>query len=511
MLWYLTLGVAVAVALILALSASSRRIVGFALAVTRTALLWLGDQVGLWRLWCALTRRRYRALTGPYLARRLCEDMGTTFIKFGQIVASSAGIFPDRYVAEFQKCLDRVRPFGFDEVMAIVAEELGQETLDELGEIEPEPLASASIAQVHNARLGDGKAVVIKVQRPGIEARIATDVGIMRFTARVATRLIPQAQFANPVGIVDDFAATLVEELDFRQEAHNLERFNAIMAEVGESRVRAPVPQWAYSSRRVLVMERFFGVRVDNVAAIQSRAVDAEALLITGMRAWFKCVVHHGFFHGDVHAGNLMLLDDDGIGFLDFGIVGRLDDEERRLVTDYMIAFATGDYRQLAALIALMGGASGRDAEGAGAGGAGAIDMDAFIADLERTAAPLRTMSFGDIQYSRILPEIQRVASRYHLVMPRAFVLITKQLLYFDRYAKLLAPKLNVFTDPRLIMAMMSEIQRARAGFDRQAPEASEAAEATAAAEVAPAPERSSSESPSGSDSAPDGKDSTPR
>ena len=167
-------------------------------------------------------------------------------------------------------------------------------------------------------------------------------------------------------------------------------------------------------------------------------------------------MVFYGFFHGDVHAGNLMLLDDGDIGFLDFGIVGRFTDEQRWLVTDYIIAFASGDYKKLAQVIADMDGVPAD------------LDMDRFIADLEQTYAPLRTLAFGDINYADFLPEIQRTASRHRMRMPREFVLISKQMLYFDRYAKLLAPELNIFTDPRLLMSLMMDIQKARAEYHNE-------------------------------------------
>lgn len=346
MIFYLLLGIALLLSSISLLLPTWRRIWVFYLTAAKYLLWWLLEVLGLRRLWMACTGRPYVPLSRPMMMRRFCEDMGPTFIKFGQIVASSAGMFPERYVQEFQKCLDRVRPFAFAEVERILVEELGPERAAALVALDPVHLASASIAQVHTARLTDGSDVVVKVQRPGIGARTEADVRIMRAIARLVAWLVPDAELANPVAIVDDFALTLREELDFRQEAANLDRFNEIMSELGQTRVRAPVPCWRFTTRRVLVMERFFGTRVDQASEILARGIDAEDALITGMRAWFQCVVFHGFFHGDVHAGNLLLLDGGDIGFLDLGIVGRFDDLQRRLVTEYVIAFAMGDYRK---------------------------------------------------------------------------------------------------------------------------------------------------------------------
>lgn len=449
MQWFL---ISIAVVVVLtALHPITRRMWVFGLTAFKYVAIWLAHVVRLRHLWLKVAGRPVTPVNRPVLMRRFCEDMGPTFIKFGQIVASSSGMFPDRYVAEFQKCLDRVRPLDYSTVEAVIAAELGAERSAELEELEVIPLASASIAQVHAARLADGTNVVIKVQRPGIDKLVDADMKIMRAMAVVAAKFLKDAELANPVGIVEDFAATLREELDFRKEAENLERFNQIMGELGHQRIRAPVPQWGLTTARVLVMERFYGTRVDRAEEIAERGVNAEEALVQGLRAWFQCVVFYGFFHGDVHAGNLMLLDNEDLGFLDFGIVGRFDDRQRLLVTDYLVAFSTGDFRKLAEVIVEMGGVPDT------------LELESFAADLKETYAPMLKLSFAEINYADFLPGIQRVATRHRLKMPKEFVLITKQMLYFDRYAKLLAPTLNVFTDPRLLMSMMMDIQKARA------------------------------------------------
>jgi predicted unusual protein kinase regulating ubiquinone biosynthesis (AarF/ABC1/UbiB family) len=450
---YVLLGAAAAILLSIVLP-TPRRLWVFGLFATKHVLLWFFDQIGIRGLVLRMrgkTREQIKPYTRPIMARRLAEDLGPTFIKFGQIVASSAGMFPKPYVDEFKKCLDRVRPFTFAEVQQILREDLG-ERASRLRHIDEKPLASASIAQVHTAELDDGTKVVVKVQRPGIPGRIHADMRVMRGVARVAQRYVKDAELANPVGIVEDFAETLIEELDFRKEAANCERFNEIMAELGHKDVRAPRPYNELTTARVLVMERFYGNRVDDVEGVNARGVDAEGRLVAGVRAWFQCVLLYGFFHGDVHAGNLMLLDNLDLGFLDFGIVGRFDKQQRNMVTDYIIAFATGDYRGLAKVITDMGGVNvAKDR-----------DLTAFAKDLEEAYSPLLKKSFGDINYIEMLPQINRVATKHRMRMPKEFVLITKQLLYFDRYAKLLAPKLNIFTDPRLIMSLQADIMRVR-------------------------------------------------
>jgi predicted unusual protein kinase regulating ubiquinone biosynthesis (AarF/ABC1/UbiB family) len=447
---YVLTGAVLALLTLSLLMPTTRRLWVFTLVLLKHLWLKLGDLVGVRRLVLALQGRAYRPYTNPVMARRMAEDLGPTFIKFGQIVASSSGMFPKPFVAEFQKCLDRVRPFSFAEVQEILAEDLGDKA-PRLKAIDPKPLASASIAQVHTAELDDGSKVVIKVQRPGIPKRVRADMRILRGVAGIAQRVVRDAELANPVAIVDDFAATLQEELDFRKEAANCERFNEIMSELGHKDVRAPRPNWDLTTARVLVMERFYGTRVDDKAGIDARGVDAEGHLIKGMRAWFQCVLLHGFFHGDVHAGNLMLLENQDLGFLDFGIVGRFNHRQREMVTEYIVAFATGNYKGLAKIIVEMGGVHEN------------IDLAGFTKDLEAAYSPLLKLSFGEVNYAEMLPQIQRVASKHRMRLPKEFVLITKQLLYFDRYAKLLAPKLNLFTDPRLIMSLQQDVMKARA------------------------------------------------
>jgi predicted unusual protein kinase regulating ubiquinone biosynthesis (AarF/ABC1/UbiB family) len=450
--WYSLLAV-VGVLFVLSVSLPvPRRVWALTLYTAKYFWLWVFDVTRLRKLF--VPKDKYQRLTRPVLFRMWCEDMGPTFIKFGQIIASSAGMFPDAYVKEFQKVLDRVKPFPFADVQRTLNEELGAEKAAHLIDIEPKQLASASIAQVHTAKLRDGTPVVIKVQRPGIIGRCMADMKLMRMLAAFVQRFRKNADLANPVGVVDDFTKTLTEELDFRKESENLDRFNEIMRELGYKHIHAPVPHHEYTTRKVLVMTKFVGLRVDRFEEIKAKGIDGEQKLVDGLRAWFQCVVFYGFFHGDVHAGNLMLLEDDTIGFLDFGIVGRFDDKARYLVTDYMIAFASGNYKRLAEIIIEMAGAPPN------------LDIDGFVKDLGDTYRPLLTLSFGEVNYAEFLPGIQRTATRHRMKMPNEFILITKQLLYFDRYAKSLAPKLNVFTDPRLVLGMMQDIQKARMQAD---------------------------------------------
>jgi aarF domain-containing kinase len=401
-------------------------------------------------VWARIQKRRDVA---PIVVREAFEQLGPTYVKLGQLVASSEGLFPERYCAEFQKCLDRVPPFPFHEVEKTLREELGRDPAEVFSDIDPKALASASIAQVHAARLKDGSDVVIKVQRPRIAKIVAADLRILRGVAHVIAAL-PHGDLANPVDIVADFGDNLAEELDFVREAANMDEFNRIMKEHDQAEVAAPRVMHDLTSKRVLVMERFYGHRVDDVEAFRAAAVDGEAKLLVGMRAWFQSMIFHGFFHGDVHAGNLMALRDGRIGFLDFGIVGRFSQERRSQVTEYLMSFSTGDFDKLANVMIAMGTVDGNT-----------VNREALAKDLSIAYEPLLRSTLDSVKYADMIPAIMRVSVKHQMRLPRDFVLITKQMLYFDRYAKVLAPKLNIFRDPRVITALATDAMMAGLSF----------------------------------------------
>lgn len=431
------------------------RIIGRAVLITVLLwwmfFVWLSARLGLCWVWAKVTGQKYRRPRNEALVRRMFEILGPTFVKLGQVVASSPGLFPKRYSDEFQKCLDRVPPFPVAQVRQLIADELGasEETL--FGSFEAEPLGSASIAQVHGAVLTDGTRVVVKCQRPGIEPKVDADVWWMKRGAWVCEKLFKGARLANVSGVIEDFERTIHEEIDFCREAENLREFNAIMAEHSIKDVMAPTPVEGMVTKRVLVMERFEGLKADDGVGIAASDLDAHEFLRKGLRAWLLTVALHGFFHGDAHAGNLMLMPNAGpdgsaaVGFIDFGIIGRFSDTQRQQVMQYVLAFSAQDYAALADIMALMGSVEIPE-----------DDRERFVADLARVYAPLVEKSIGDIKYEEILPEVTQIAFKWGIRLPSEFLLILKQLLFFDRYAKITAPELNVFSDFYLVDFMFT-------------------------------------------------------
>ena len=410
----------------------------------------------------AVMARRYlgrrlrgdQQLAGPVELRELFVRLGPTYIKFGQLIASSNGLFPERYVREFQKCLDRVPPEPWDVVQKTLTAALGQPPEQVFTTLSTEPLASASIAQVYAVTLceqGVTLDLVVKVQRQHLPERVAADVAMLAFCADVLA-LLPGVRAMNPQAVVAQFQRNIAEELDFLGEAARMEEWNQIMTELGRPDVVAPKPLARLCRRDVLTMERLHGVRVDDLEGLGRLGItreQTETRLIDGMHAWFSAMLRYGFFHGDVHAGNLMVLRDGRLGFLDFGIIGRLDKARRQQIASYLLAFATQDFAQLARTMAAMGAVDRKVDE---------AEWAAFAQDLKVAFQPFLRGSLGGIDYSEVITNLLKVAQRHGAHMPSEFVLITRQLLYFDRYAKLLAPSLNLFADPRLLMTVGAEV-----------------------------------------------------
>jgi predicted unusual protein kinase regulating ubiquinone biosynthesis (AarF/ABC1/UbiB family) len=418
--------------------------------------LWIVQVTGLRRLyyWLFFRKQPYQKLTLPIILRMVFEELGPTYIKLGQMIASSPGLFPKRYAEEFQKCLDRVAPFPTELAYQIIEEELGKSPKELFASIEEVPIAAASIAQVHGAVLHTGEDVVIKIQRPHLRPRILADMKIMGTGARVMEKTVRRVELANPVAIIEDFRTTLLEEIDFRKEAANIDEFNRFFQEVGENHLVAPKVYWELTSERVLTMERFYGLKADDLAEIKRLNLDTEKYLRIGIRGWMMTMILDGFFHGDVHAGNLMYLPDrNQIGFIDFGIIGRFTLEKRMQVLRYILSFTARDFRSLADLMVEMGAAPPD------------VDREAFARDMDATFAPVLEMNLADIKYDDLLPSVMRGALKYNVRLPREFILILKQLLYFERYSKLTAPNLNVFTDLYLIDFLFSPLA-ARYGID---------------------------------------------
>lgn len=396
-------------------------------------------------------------MTGPTALRLAFERLGPIYIKLGQLIASGEALFPEAYSEEFRRLLDRVPAFSRDDVERTVQADLGHPIAALFSRFEDTPIAAASIAQVHAAALPDGRAVVVKVQRPGLAQLAAADLRILRGFAWLVMRVSAIARGSNVGAFVDDFEANLREELDFRHEAAAMREFNEVMGVFGNDRTRAPEVHGALSSARVLTMERFEGWRIDDVPGVRASGYDAVETLLHGIRSWFQTLILRGFFHGDVHAGNFMLLRDGRVGFLDFGIVGRFGEDHQRGVIEYVLGFQQRDFGRVAdAMVQMKTSPDGRP-----------IDRDKLVRDLEEAFAPFMPPLEGDSGstpragsggLSDFVPGLIRTGQMHGLRLPRELVLVTKQLVYLDRYSRAYGgEQMNVLTDTRLTNTIVQD------------------------------------------------------
>ncbi len=411
----------------------------------------------VWQLGRALLPWFIRKRRGRYasqeasrsdVSRRLrtaAEILGPTYIKLGQIISSGDGLFPAELVSEFKLCRDQVAPESWPDVRLTVETDLGARIEDIFSFFDTTPIAAASIAQVHAATLRTGEDVVVKVQRPSVSTLVRKDLRVMAWLAPHLVGRIPIAALANPPALVELFAETIVEELDFRIEAANMLDMAAVLKNLKQDRFVVPRPHPKLVTRRVLVMERVSGFNFDDVAGMQGAGIDTEAVIRAGMIAFMEGAMIEGLFHGDLHGGNMLVLADGRTALLDFGIVGRLSNERRLAFLRMMVGATTNDVRgQVAALRDL--GALPRD-----------TDLDAVIRDL-RLDQP--TIDPTSLSGEELVKEVQRVVKAllgYGARLPKELMLYVKNMVFLDGAIARLAPDLDILAEIASISMLFAE------------------------------------------------------
>ena len=412
-------------------------------------VIWrLGTAVGGWWVRKRLGRFSTDEASKTALSRRLrlaIEQLGATYIKLAQIISSGEGLFPAELVNEFKRCRDRVPADNFEVVRQTIESDLGCRLEDVFAHVEPVALAAASIAQVHCARLLDGTEVVVKVQRPEVARLVRTDLKIMSWLAPHLVGRIPVAALANPPALVELFAETIVEELDFRMEAANMVDVGRVLHDLGQDGYVVPRPHPELVGRRTLVMERMDGFNFDDVDGMHAAGIDTESVIRTGMVAFMEGALIHGIFHGDLHGGNLMVLPDGRTALLDFGITARLDDDRRRAFLRMMITATTNDLTgQMAALRDL--GALPQD-----------TDLAAVIHDLRLDQEPIDPTTLTG---EEMVAEVQRLVKAllgYGARMPKELMLYVKNMVFLDGAIARLAPDLDLLAEVAAISMLFAQ------------------------------------------------------
>lgn len=379
--------------------------------------------------------------------------LGPTYVKLGQIIASSAGMFPEPLPTAARRCLDEVPPFGPDAVKRMITEDLGCPPKQVFKEFDEEPLSAASIGQVHACVLPDGREAVVKLQRPGIRERMTTDLRIMFRLARrfEATRW---GSHSGAMNIVRDLHAVTFAELNPAVEAWHQSRFRENIGAFGDNKwITAPEVYWEYCGPRMICMERVSGIPMDRFDLMRERGIDGQLVLRRGAKVWAEAVMVHGPFHGDMHAGNVWVLDDGRGCYLDFGIMGELGPQWKHLVRDlfYTCMFDL-DFTRVAAAYRRVGVFP-----------ADAATDEELGAVLAGILVPMLEGGMGSLNLGDLINQSLELMKTYNGRSPQELVLIAKQLLYIERYTKGLAADYQLIQDPFLVKNIFPAEAKAKA------------------------------------------------
>jgi ubiquinone biosynthesis protein len=388
--------------------------------------------------------------------RLALEDLGPTFVKFGQIMSTRTELLPPEMICELKKLQDHAKPIPFSEIRAMLKENCPDLDLW-FREIEETPVASASIGQVHRAYLTDGTPVAIKVQRPGIDEIIETDIGILQSMAERIEVVFPETRLYNPTGMVDDFAHQIVKELDFTRDGRNADRMARNFKDMPG--IHFPKIYWEFTSPKVLVMEFIDGVRIDDPEAIMELGLDPHEIGVRGFHAYLKMIFEDGFFHGDPHPGNLLVTKEGDIVFLDFGIVGILRPEKRQNFINLLFALVNDDIELML-----------RSLEGFG------------IVIAEENREPLRDDLYimmhdfgggaddvGQLNFHLVVTELTDSMRRYQLKVPMNLMLLLKVFMMVLDIGVRLDPKFNFGKETTPYLTKLADTNTLSAAYIKRA------------------------------------------
>jgi len=369
-------------------------------------------------------------LTLPERIRLTFEELGPTFVKLGQLLSTRPDLIPEEYAEEFKKLQDHVPPVPFDMVKRVIESEFGRPLPEIFKTFNDHPLAAASIAQVHEASLPDGTEVVVKVQRPGIDKLIDTDVSILFVIAGLFEKYIEEVRVFNPTGIVEEFFKTLKKELDFIVEAGNMTRIRKNF----EDRPHVIIPKVfrEVSTAKVLTLEKLHGIRLSDHATLEKSNIDIRQLTHQGVQAFYKMVLVDGIFHGDLHAGNIFILEDGKIGLVDFGIVGRLNQKVRDALGNMFLALVSEDFDALVYEYLEIGIPSGK------------IDVDHFAKQVRELVEPYFGLPLKDVNVGRMLLDLTILASQHGLRMSQDLMLVCKAIVTIEGMGRSIDPDFDI-------------------------------------------------------------------
>ncbi len=375
--------------------------------------------------------------------RKAMEGLGGTFIKLGQLLSIRPDLVPEEYCEEFAKLQDSVKPFPYNQVKEVIEREFKRPIHKIFAHFEKEPIAAASVGQVHIAKLRSGETVAVKVQRPKIDELFESDIDILYYFANLAEKHIPELKDYNPVAIVNEFENYTKKELDYNIEAKNIDIFYKNFHD--SKSIKIPKVFWDYTGKKVLTMEYIEGTRIDKFKATKE---EKNRILETLLNSFIKQILKDGFFHGDPHPGNIFILNNHRIAFLDFGIVGQLDDALKRKFEDTLIAIISGSRRDIAKQLIELGIV---DHE---------VDIEEFEEDLSKYLRDYYDVSLKNIDLGNFLSSVLILGKKYKMKIPEDYVLLAKSLGTLEGFARGYHPDFNFV---RVYKPAVEEIVKERA------------------------------------------------
>jgi ubiquinone biosynthesis protein len=394
-------------------------------------------------------RRRDRSAPQGERIRLALEELGPIWVKFGQAISTRRDLLPPDIASELAKLQDAVPPFPTEQALAIL-DAAYEQPVDEVFErFDREPLAAASIAQVHTARLPDGQEVVVKVLRPGVREKIEQDLEVMRTIAALAARYWEHGKRLKPMEVVSEYEQTIYDELDLMREAGNAAQLKRNFE--GSDMLYVPEIYWDYCRPEVLVQERIHGIPISDMDALRAAGTNIERLAENGVEIFFTQVFRHNFFHADMHPGNIFVIVEDPenpkYAAVDFGIVGTLNPEDKQYLAENFLAFFERDYHRIARLHL----------------DSGWVPEDARIDQLEtavRTVCePIFNKPLSEISFAQVLMRLFRVAQRFNVEIQPQLILLHKTLFNIEGLGRELYPELDIFKTARPVLRQWMDEQ----------------------------------------------------
>ena len=381
-------------------------------------------------------------LDTPQRIRRVLEDLGPTFIKLGQILATRVDLFPPQYIAEFEKLQDQAPPMPFEDLLPQLEDDLGGSIDDFFSDVESQPLAAASIAQVHKALLKDGTPVILKIRRPGLRKIIEADLRLLQRIADIAESESSDIRRFHPKEILRQFNQSLRRELDLAAESRNAERVAANLAD--DPNIKIPNVYWQWKGERLNVQEYIQGIQGRDLASLENAGLDRKLLADRGTRAIIQMIMEDGFFHADPHAGNVFYLPDNKLAFIDFGMVGRLTEERREQVVSLLYGMINHLPTQVAEILEDWSDNIYTDEQVL------TIEIEAFVDQYS-------SLALKDLSLTAMMSDLMALLRDHKLMLPADLALLVKTYITLDGLGRHLNPDFNilVFAAPYIQKIMM--------------------------------------------------------